>query len=84
MSNTTERVAALRKLADDLDVLATLERDYVAAKSAYQADRSDENKEAKRKAASALALARESVRNSPVRDVEPGGMSITPSTVKGA
>ena len=84
MSNTTERVAALRKLADDLDVLAVLEQENLAAKNAYREDRSDENKEAKRKAAAALALARESVRNSPVRDVEPGGVSITPASVKGA
>lgn len=76
-----ERVDALKKLADDLMVVAELEDELRVAKEAYASEKTDENKEAKRRASLALSLAREAIRNSPVKDVEPGGMTITPAVV---
>lgn len=81
MSTIRERVDALKKLAEDLEVVAVLEEENLRAKETFRSDPSEKNKVAKRRAAEALALAREATRNSPVRDVEPGGMTITPATV---
>lgn len=79
--NVRERVEALKSLAADLEAVAVLEEEHAAAKQAYRDSQTPANKEAKRTAALALTLAREAVRESPVKDVEPGGMTITPATV---
>ncbi len=79
--NLRERAAALRVLADDYEAVAVLEEEFDAAKQAYKNDQSPENKQAKRTLGEALALAREAVRNAPVKDLEPNGIKITPVTV---
>lgn len=76
-----ERAAALRELADNLDAVDELEAEHELAKAAYVSDRTEENKQAKRLVAEALTVAREAVRNAPIRDVDPNGMKITPATV---
>jgi hypothetical protein len=76
-----ERATALRELADNLEAVAELEDAHELAKAAYAEDLSAENKLIKRLAADALTAARMAVRNSPIKDVDPNGMKITPLTV---
>lgn len=76
-----ERAEALRNLADDLEAVDELTAEHEAAKDRYAKDKSDENKLAKRLAADALTVARQAVRDAPIRDVDPNGTKITPATV---
>jgi len=83
MTTSADQAAALRRLADDLEALGGLEESHAAAVQAYRDDPSEENKTAYQEASEALRAHRQVVRESPVKAVEPGGMTITPAAVEG-
>lgn len=82
--DTTERAAALRALADQLDGLGGLEQAAAEAKAAYRDDPSETNKAAHRAASAALNAARAESRSSSLKTVDGGGVSITPAPVGSA
>lgn len=82
---TRDQIEELKRLTAGLELVAKAEDKAAAAKEAYQADKSDKNKAAHRKASQELAEARSNVRsNDSSRVLTPGEVSLTPATVGSA
>ena len=80
--STHDRIAELKALQADLEVIADAESAAADAKAAYRDDPTPDNRAAHRAASQALNEAREKVRTADVpRVVDPGGVTITPGTV---
>lgn len=80
--STQDRIAALKQLTADLEAVAKAEKRLETAKDAYRDDKSEKNKSAYRKASQELSDLRVKLRSdNEVRDVAPGGVSLTPATV---
>jgi K+-transporting ATPase c subunit len=74
----------LRELADRVEHIQHLEREYDEARSAYEVDNTNpEKKERFRAAADAFAAARTAVREHPVSvvDTSPGSVTIFPAAL---